>query len=143
MKSDKGLPLINWKEGVIMNVPKKEMGLKRLVESIYVLTAEEQYLLLGLLFTCFDEEQKQRWSNRTLYLAYPGSRWHKVERWMEGQYRKDMARAPRSVASMSIAYFKINSKMLPFLIKTAQKVKNKLWMRQKRQSERLENDIGD
>lgn len=123
-----------------MDAPRSEKGINKLVQSINALTAEEQDLLLKLLFVRFDDEQKQRWSNRTLYLAYPGSRWHKVEKWMDGQYRTDMARTPRSVATMSIAYFKINSKMLPFLIKTAQKVKNTVRMRLKRKLERSEDE---
>jgi len=112
--------------------------INRLVRTIKDLTPEEQSQLLQQLFFIFDEDRKRLWVDRALYLACPGSRWSKVERWMEAQFRKDMKRLPIKVASMSIHYFKINSRMFPFLIKTAQRVKNRVWMRKKRERERLE-----
>jgi len=53
-------------------------------------------------------------------------RWRKIKAWMDGRFQKDMALTPLRVAHLCIYYHKINSKMLPFLIVTAQKIKNRV-----------------
>ncbi|RMD62097.1 hypothetical protein D6833_07360 [Candidatus Parcubacteria bacterium] len=53
----------------------------------------------------------------------------KVERWMERRWEKDFSLPPKRVASECRRYLGIRKEMLPWLIKTAQRVKKRLWMR--------------
>ena len=71
----------------------------------------------------FGEKDRSRLVQWVCHYAYPRTRWSKVERWMEGQFRRDMNKTPRKTAFIAVSYFRINPKMLPFLIKTAQRVK--------------------
>lgn len=52
-----------------------------------------------------------------------------LERWMEGQFKRDMKMRPRTFASMGANYFRINSKMMPFIMRIAQRVKRRVRMR--------------
>ena len=53
-------------------------------------------------------------------------KYHDITRWMETRFEKDMSLTPKQVAEECVYYKHINSKMMPLLIKTAQKVKNRI-----------------
>ncbi len=53
-------------------------------------------------------------------------RYEKITRWMTKRFEKDMTLTPKRVAAECVYYLKVNSKMMPFLIKTGRKVKDKL-----------------
>ncbi len=53
-------------------------------------------------------------------------RYEKITRWMTTRFEKDMTLTPKRVAGECVYYLKINSKMMPFLIKTGRKVKDRL-----------------
>ena len=44
-------------------------------------------------------------------------RYEKITRWMAKRFEKDMTLTPRRVASECVHYLRVNSKMMPFLIK--------------------------
>ena len=64
--------------------------------------------------------------------VYPKSKWLKINNWMEKIFTQDMKKTPMGVPSMCRHYFGINPKMMPFLIKTAQRIKMRVRMRLRR-----------
>lgn len=94
-----------------------------------------QYVFLKTLFNGFSEKKRLQWLDWTCHALYPETRWMKLDRWMEGMFRSDMSRSPGKVASMSINYFRMKSRMYPFLVKMAQRIKNRVLMRQRRHPE--------
>jgi len=56
-------------------------------------------------------------------------RYVKLKRWMDKRFSKNFKLTPTRVAQEAVKYFKINSKMMPFLIKTAQSLKNRVRQR--------------
>lgn len=94
-----------------------------LVQTIAELDESSRQAFVEGLFGAFSEKKRYRLFQWVCHCAYPKTRWSKVERWMEGQFRRDMNRTPRKTAYVAISYFRINPKMLPFLIKTAQRIK--------------------
>ena len=53
-------------------------------------------------------------------------RYEKITRWMAKRFGKDMTLTPKRVAAECVYYLKVNSKMMPFLIRTGRKVKDRL-----------------
>ena len=53
-------------------------------------------------------------------------RYEKIIRWMTKRFEKDMTLTPKRVAAECVYYLKVNSKMMPFLIRTGRKVKDRL-----------------
>ncbi|MGD0229365.1 MAG: hypothetical protein ABSC19_03270 [Syntrophorhabdales bacterium] len=53
-------------------------------------------------------------------------RYEKITRWMTKRFEKDMTLAPKRVAAECVYYLKVNSKMMPFLIRTGRKAKDRL-----------------
>ena len=51
-------------------------------------------------------------------------KYHHITRWMGKRFEKDMTLTPKRVAEECVYYLRVNSKMMPFLIKTGQKVKD-------------------
>jgi len=94
-----------------------------------------QRVFLKTLFSGFSDKKRLQWLEWTCHTLYPETRWMKLDRWMEGMFRGNMNRCPSKVASMSINYLRINSRMYPFLVKMAQKIKNRVLMRQRRHPE--------
>ena len=94
-----------------------------LVQGVAELEESSRRVFVENLFDAFGEKERSRLVQWVCHCAYPKTRWSKVERWMEGQFRRDMNKTPRKTASVAVSYFRINPKMLPFLIKTAQRVK--------------------
>jgi len=94
-----------------------------LVQGVAELNESSRRMFVEGLFGVLGEKERSRLVQCVCHCAYPKSRWSKVERWMEGQFRRDMTRVPRKTAYIAMSYFRINPKMLPFLIKTAQRIK--------------------
>ncbi len=94
-----------------------------------------QRVFLKTLFNGFSVKKRLQWLDWTCHALYLETRWMKLDRWMEGMFRGDMNRSPSKVASMSINYFKMKSRMYPFLVKMAQRIKNRVLMRQRRHPE--------
>jgi hypothetical protein len=53
-------------------------------------------------------------------------KYHHITRWMGKCFEKDMALSPKRVAEECVYYLRVNSKMMPLLIKTGQKVKDRI-----------------
>ncbi len=53
-------------------------------------------------------------------------RYEKITRWMAKRFEKDMTLTPKRVAAECVYSLKVNSKMMPFLIKTGRRVKDRL-----------------
>jgi hypothetical protein len=53
-------------------------------------------------------------------------RYEKITRWMAKRFEKDMTLTPKRVAGECVYYLRVNSKMMPFLIKTGQRIKDKV-----------------
>lgn len=118
-----------------MEEERDEEEVYRLVAKVYALNAGDQRIFIETLLDWFGDTGQERWFGWTCSALYPKSRWLKVDRWMEGQFRRDMSKRPQMVASMCVNHLRINSKMMPFLIKKAQRVKNRVYMRMKRAGE--------
>lgn len=94
-----------------------------LVQDVAELNESSRQAFVEGLFEALGDKERSRLVQCVCHCAYPKTRWSKVERWMEGQFRRDMTRVPRKTAYIAMSYFKINPKMMPFLIKTAQRIK--------------------
>lgn len=53
----------------------------------------------------------------------------KAELWMESRFKKDLSQKPAKVALGYVMVKRIDRRMIPFFIKVAQRVKNKISMR--------------
>ncbi|MGD0236502.1 MAG: hypothetical protein ABSC55_18430 [Syntrophorhabdales bacterium] len=53
-------------------------------------------------------------------------KYHHITRWMGKRFEKDMTLSPKRVAEECVYYLRVNSKMMPLLIKTGQKVKDRI-----------------
>lgn len=110
-----------------------------LVHTVTKLDEPLQRAFVESLFGAFGEKERSRLVQWVCHCAYPKTRWSKVERWMEGQFRRDMSKTPRKTASIALNYFRINPKMLPFLIKTAQRIKLRVRARRRLHPEEFED----
>ena len=61
----------------------------------------------------------------------------KAELWMESMFTKDLSQKPAKVALAYVVVKRIDRRMIPFFIKVAQKVKNKIGMRISNEIKRL------
>lgn len=52
-----------------------------------------------------------------------------IKNWMESRFERDLSLTPMRVASEIRQQKKIDSRMMPYLIKTAQRIKNRIRMR--------------
>jgi len=116
----------------------KDKGFMTVLRSVTSLSPEKQLLLIRLLYPKIPPEQRTRIFDLVCLLSNPTGKWAKIEKYMEGLFQRDMKRTPKSAASLTVTYFKVNSKMFPFLIKMAQRVKNKVWMRENRKAAKLD-----
>ncbi len=101
----------------------------RIARSIRDLDENSQRLFIETLFDGFDERRRLQWFRWISHLVYPESRWQRVERWMEGQFRRDMGRTPVRVARVCMNYFRVDRRMYPYLVRMARRVKNRVYMR--------------
>lgn len=104
----------------------------------YVARLEEvhQRHFIATLFACFSEKERLKRFEWVSHSVYPKSKWLKIYNWMEKVFTQDMKKATMVVASMCRHYFGINPKMMPFLIKTAQRIKMRVRMRRRRHQEK-------
>ena len=109
--------------------------IRKTAMGIAVLPNHHQVKIIEILFDHIDDIQKERIFKTVGRLIYPSSRWLAIESWMEKRFISDMSRTPRQVASMGMYYMKINRRMTPLMIKLAQKVKNRLSKRIKKQEQ--------
>ncbi len=65
----------------------------------------------------------------------------RIESWMESRFEKDRELTPRRVAYECLYHFRINKKMMPYLIATAQRAKRRVVARMRKiLKEEFEND---
>ena len=104
---------------------------------ISVMSEKDQMEFLKIVIDYLPEESREKWMHKVMTLAQPQKRWLKVENWMESRFAKDFSLTPRKAASVALHYMKIDSRMAPLMIKIAQKVKNRVRMRNGRKSGNL------
>lgn len=99
----------------------------------YVIRLDEvhQRHFIATLFACFSEKDRLKRFEWVSHSVYPKNKWLKINNWMEKIFTKDMKKTPMGVATMCRHYFGINPKMMPFLIKTAQRIKMRVRMRRR------------
>jgi hypothetical protein len=56
----------------------------------------------------------------------------RIESWMESRFEKDRELTPKRVAYESFYHFRVNRKMMPYLIATAQRVKRRVMARMRK-----------
>lgn len=116
-------------------------GLKERVARLagHISRLEEAYQrhFVETLFESLSEEERLKRFEWVSHLVYPESKWLKITNWMEKVFTQDMKKTPVAVAYMCIQFFGINPKMLPFLIKTAQRVKHRVRTKRRRHPERF------
>ena len=113
----------------------KNMRIVNLVQNIAALDKSLRREFVESLFNALNEKDRCELVQWVCHCAYPKTKWIKVERWMEGQFRRDINKVPTKVASICLNYFRINSKMIPFLVKKAQKIKHRVETRRRRHPE--------
>jgi len=100
-------------------------------EKIALFDERRQKLLAKVFFTRLGEEELFKWFEWVSGFVYPRNMWIKIEQWMECRFEKNPDWTPRKMATISIKYLRINSKMYPGLLKTAQRVKHRVVMRKR------------
>lgn len=115
-----------------------KLNILQIIEFVCALDEKCQRGFLEAIFSGLDERRRLQWLDWVTRLVYPQSRWQKIDRWMESRFKKNLDWTPRKMATTSIHYLRINSRMLPLLIKIAQRVKGRVYMRAKRQQKREE-----
>ena len=99
----------------------------------YVARLDEvhQRHFIAIRFECFSEKERLKRFEWVSHLVYPKSKWLKINNWMEKAFTQDMKKTPKVVATMCRHCFGINPKMMPFLVKTAQRVKLRIRARRR------------
>ena len=94
----------------------------------YVIRLDEvhQRHFIATLFACFSEKERLKRFEWVSHLVYPKSKWLKIFNWMEKIFTQDMKKTPMVVAYMCCQVFAIDPNMIPFLIKIAQRVKQRI-----------------
>ena len=101
-----------------------------------VSSLSEEKALFDAFFDALTQSQRIRWLIWGVERVYPSvNQYERVEKWMEGCFMRHPEWTPYKVASMGRNVFKLNTKMFPLLLKTAQKVKHRCMMRLKRKGE--------
>lgn len=109
-----------------MNQEKCAITAARMIKSV---DDHHQKLFIEGLLAGLSEAQRLQWMQLVCEMSYPDLVWNDLEMLMEKKFEKDMKKTPMGVASMCRHYFGINPKMMPFLIKTAQRIKMRVRMR--------------
>lgn len=104
-------------------------NIKKIAGAVTVMSTSDRMYFLSLVLKDIGSKERKSWLDKIATIEY-NQKWLILEEWMEGVFIKDMTRPPIGVANMAVTYLKINKKMLPFLIKKAQKVKHRVVMRQ-------------
>ena len=119
-------------------------SLNAIVSLIPNLSLEDQKFIMHRWFT--DLKDRQRAAGRdthkdrdliksliliALQVSEGGKRYDtkRAELWMESMFQKDLSQKPAKVAVAYVMVKRIDRRMIPFFIKVAQKVKNKISMR--------------
>src|SRR5208283_4077948 len=111
--------------------------ISRIAAEISVMSEKDQMEFLKIVIGYLSDASREKWMHKVMTLAQPQKRWLKVENWMESRFAKDFSLTPRKAASVALHYMKIDSRMAPLMIKIAQKVKNRVRMRNGRKSGNL------
>ena len=112
-----------------MNQEKCAITAARMIKSV---DDHHQKLFIEGLLAGFSEAQRLQWMQLVCEMTYPDLVWNDLEMLMEKKFDRDLKKTPMGVASMCRHYFGINPKMMPFLIKTAQRIKMRVRMRRYR-----------
>jgi len=108
---------------------KKVLEIAKEVES---LDSAAQREIIEALFAGFERKDQLRWFHWVCRLNRPEEVWQRVESWMEGQFRREGKKRPGTVASRCVTYFRMDPRMTPFLVKTAQRVKSRIRKRMRK-----------
>ncbi len=100
-----------------------------------IMPAKDKRLFVKTILSLLSDEEKKEWMLASITYADPKARWAKVKRWMEKRFTNNYNQTPRKVVSTALFYFKLDSRMTPLMIKLAQSAKNKIWKRNKVQSQ--------
>ncbi|MCC6503621.1 MAG: hypothetical protein IT362_10870, partial [Deltaproteobacteria bacterium] len=99
----------------------------------YVARMDEvhQKHFIATLFERFSEKDRLKRFEWVSHLVYSESKWLKINNGMGKIITQDMKKTLMEVASMCRYYFGINPEMMPFLIKTSQRIKMRVRMRRR------------
>ena len=97
--------------------------------------ARHQRLFIDGLLAELSEARRLQWMQLVCEMTYPDLVWKDLEAWLEKKVGRDPRKTPREVASLCRRYFGMNPKTLPFLVKTAQRVKLRIMTRKRRHPE--------
>lgn len=103
----------------------------KLAEAISKLDGRRQKMLAERFFAQLNEKELFNWFALLGGLISPRSRWIEIEQWMECRFEKNIDWTPRKMALICKNYLNMNPRMFPFLIKTAQRVKQRIAMRRR------------
>ncbi len=106
--------------------------ISRIAAEISVMSEKNQMEFLKIVIDYLPEASREKWMHKVMTLAQPHQKWLKVEKWMEARFAKNFSLTPRKAASVALHYMKMDSRMAPLMIKIAQKVKNRVRMRNSR-----------
>jgi hypothetical protein len=85
-------------------------GQRQFVKALVSYLGSQDEVIMDLIETMLSKTQK----------------YHHITRWMGKRFEKDMTLSPKRVAEECVYYLRVNSKMMPLLIKTGQKVKDRI-----------------
>ena len=91
---------------------------------------------IAVFFVFLFQDISKEWAERTLPIhikACYGGQWDHIDTWMERTLIKHPKRTPKAIAEMALFYHRIDRRMMPLMIKMAQRVKMRLAVRRLRQ----------
>jgi len=89
------------------------------------LPMEGQKYFMGVLARCLENQDEIIMELIGAMMAKTG-RYHKSTKWIRKRLEKNMTLTPKRVAEECVYYLGVNSKMMPFLIKTSQRIKDRI-----------------
>ena len=111
---------------------KRKLNIIKIVEIVSRYRKDEQKLFIRLLHKKLNKNQRKVWIDYIMETFYDI---RSMEIWMETRFEKDINQTPKKIAYMYMYYSKINKKMYPYILRIAQKVKSRVYMRKKRRME--------
>lgn len=106
--------------------------LKGIVGQLLPLGDRSRRELIRMLGRRLSEDDMLKWCGDFLEVVDPYSRWRSLDFWMEERFKKNPRWTPMRMAHVCLRYHKIDSRMMPKMIKIAQRVKERVAKRRRK-----------
>lgn len=106
-----------------------EKNIRYIASKIVSMPTGAQLALLNTVMDMLPEKQKRLYVKVITNRALSKKRWNHIELWMESAFMKNYSKTPTMVANAYAVRAKMDRRMMPLLVRLAQKTKRRLAMR--------------